>query len=155
MKLQPTPAQAMALFASGLLGVEAFPDIAAQWLADGLDSENLRMLAGADNEDRNDIRELWAASLKDLELQPIPLENRWPLIWAYELASWKAGERTKGQVLRDAVKYLEEVEYEDRDAEEAYDLWKLRDELSSNYFLPLRTDAEIWDDVERYLQSFD
>ena len=61
------------------------------------------MLAGADNEDPNDIRDLWTATLKDLELQPIPLEDRWPLIWAYELATWKAGERTKGQVLRDAV----------------------------------------------------
>ena len=39
MKLQPTPAQAMALLASGLLEADAFPDVAAQWLADGMDSE--------------------------------------------------------------------------------------------------------------------
>lgn len=154
MKLQPTPAQAMALLASGLLDVDAFPDIAAQWLADGMDSESLRMLAGADNEDTDDIRDLWTAALGDLDLQSIPLENRWPLIWAYELATWKAGERTKGQVLRDAVKYLEESEYEDRDAEEAWHLWYLWDELGSTYEPP-RTDAEVWADVERYLHSFD
>ena len=154
MKLQPTPAQAMALLASGLLDVDDFPDIAAQWLAEGMDSENLRMLAGADNEDPNDIRDLWTATLKDLEIQAIPLEKRWPLIWAYELATWKAGQRTKGQVLRDAVKYLRAVEYADRDADEAYDLWQLWDELTSNY-IPPRTDAEIWADVDRYLHSFD
>ena len=154
MKLQPTPSQAMALLASGLLDVEAFPDIAAQWLADGMDSENLRILAGADNENPNDIRDLWTAALKDLELQPIPLEDRWPLIRAYELATWKAGERTKGQVLRDAVKYFREVEYEDRDAEEAWPLWYLWDELGSTYDPP-RTDAEIWADVDSYLKSFD
>lgn len=91
------------MLASGLLDVEAFPDLAAQWLANGMDSENLRMLAGANHEDPYDIRDLWAATLKDLELQPVPLENRWQLIWAYELATWKVGERTKGQVLRDAV----------------------------------------------------
>ncbi|SDS94210.1 hypothetical protein SAMN04489743_1269 [Pseudarthrobacter equi] len=154
MKLQPTPAQAMALLASGLLDVKAFPDIAAQWLVDGMDSENLRMLAGADNQDPNDIRDLWTATLNDLAFQPVPLENRWPLIWAYELSTWKAGERTKGQVLRDAVKYLQEVEYEDRDAEEAWELWYLWDALGSTYDPP-RTDAEIWGDVERYLHSFD
>jgi hypothetical protein len=154
MQLPPTPAQAMALLASGLLDVEAFPDVAAQWLADGMDSENLRMLAGADHQDPNDIRDLWTASLKDLIIQSVPLENRWPLIWAYELSTWKTGQRTTGQVLRDAVKYLQEVEYEDRDADEACDLWKLWDELTSNY-LPLRTDAEIWADVDRYLHSFD
>ncbi|TNB74202.1 hypothetical protein FHJ30_05765 [Arthrobacter sp. BB-1] len=154
MQLQPTPDQAMALLASGLLDVEAFPDIAAQWLAHGMDSENLRMLAGANHEDPYDIRDLWAATLKDLELQPVPLENRWQLIWAYELATWKVGERTKGQVLRDAVRYLQEVEYEDRDAEEAWHLWYLWDELGSTYDPP-RTDAEIWADVDSYLKSFD
>ncbi|MGF9647089.1 hypothetical protein AAIH32_03895 [Pseudarthrobacter oxydans] len=154
MKLQPTPAQAMALLASGLLDVEDFPDIAARWLADGMDSENLRRLAGADHEDPNDIRDLWTATLKDLEIQAIPVENRWPLIWSYELATWKAGERTKGKVLRDAVRYLQEVEYEDRDAEEAWDLWYLWDELGSTYDPP-RTDAEIWADVDRYLHTFD
>lgn len=154
MKLQPTPAQAMALLASGLLAVGDVPDIAAQWLADGMDSENLRMLAGADQEDPDDIRNLWTATLKELDIQAVPLENRWPLIWAYELASWKAGERTRGQVLRDAVTYLREVEYADRDAAEAYVLWNLWDELTSNY-IPPRTDAEIWADVDRYLHSFD
>ncbi|MDV8148935.1 hypothetical protein [Arthrobacter sp. B10-11] len=97
MKLQPTPAQAMALLASGLLEVDDFPDVAAQWLAYGMDSESLRMLAGADQEDRADIRDLWTAALEELDIQPIPVENRWPLIWAYELATWKAGERTKEQ----------------------------------------------------------
>jgi hypothetical protein len=154
MKLQPTPAQAMALVASGLLAVETFPNIAAEWLAEGMDSENLRMLAGADKDDPDDIRDLWTATLEDLEIQAAPLENRWPLIWAYELATWKAGERTKGQVIRDAVTYLQEVEYADRDAAEAYVLWKLWDELTSNY-IPPRTDAEIWADVDRYLHSFD
>jgi len=154
MKLHPTPAQAMALLASGLLSVGDFPDIAAQWLADGMDSENLRMLAGADQEDPDDIRDLWTATLEELDIQAVPLENRWPMIWAYELASWKAGERTRGQVLRDAVTYLQEVEYADRDAAEAYVLWNLWDELTSNY-IPPRTDAEIWDDVDRYLHSFD
>ena len=153
MKLQPTPTQAMALLASGLLAVEESPDIAAQWLADGMDSENLRMLAAAGQEDPDDIRELWTATLKDLKIRAIPLEDRWPLIWAYELATWKAGERTKGQVLRDAVTYLQEVEYADREADEAYVLWNLWDELTSNY-IPPRTDAEIWADVERYLHSF-
>ncbi|MET4622690.1 hypothetical protein ABIE18_004169 [Arthrobacter sp. 2762] len=154
MKLQPTPAQAMALVASGLLAVETFPNIAAEWLAEGMDSENLRMLAGADKDDPDDIRDLWTATLEDLEIQAVALENRWPLIWAYELATWKAGERTKGQVIRDAVTYLQEVEYADRDAAEAYVLWKLWDELTSNY-IPPRTDAEIWADVDRYLHSFD
>ncbi|WP_405474196.1 hypothetical protein [Paenarthrobacter ilicis] len=154
MELQPTPAQAMALLASGLLAVENFPDIAAQWLADGLDSENLRMLAGADQEDADDIRDLWTATLKDLDTQTVPLEKRWPLIWAYELATWKAGERTRGQVLRDAITYLQEVEYADQDAAEAHVLWNLWDELSSNY-IPPRTDAEIWADVDRYLHNFD
>lgn len=153
MKLQPTPAQAMALLASGLLEVDGFPDVAAQWLADGMDSESLRMLAGANHEDRDDIRDLWTAALEELDIQPIPLENRWPLIWAYELAAWKAGERTKGQVLRDAVKYLQEVEYEDWAAEEAWELWYLWDELGSTYD-PTRTNAEIWADVDKYLQSF-
>ena len=154
MKLQPTPAQAMALLASGLLAVESFPDIAAQWLADGMDSENLRMLAGADQEDPEDIRDLWTATLKDLDIQAVPLENRWPLIWTYELATWRIGERTRGQVLRDAVTYLQEVEYADRAADEAYVLWNLWDELTSTY-IPPRTDAEIWADVDRYLHSFD
>ncbi|MFJ6455478.1 hypothetical protein [Paenarthrobacter sp. NPDC091669] len=97
MELQPTPTQAMALLTSGLLDVSEFPDIAAQWLADGMDSANLRMLAGADNEDPNDIRDLWTATLKDLEIQAIPLENRWPLIWTYELATWKAGSEPGGK----------------------------------------------------------
>jgi hypothetical protein len=144
----------MALLASGLLADENFPDIAAQWLADGMDSENLRMLAGADQEDPDDIRDLWTATLEELNIQAVPLENRWPLIWAYELASWKAGERTRGQVLRDAVTYLQKVEYADRDAAEAYILWNLWDELTSTY-IPPRTDAEIWADVDRYLHSFD
>jgi hypothetical protein len=144
----------MALLASGLLAVGDFPHIAAQWLADGMDSENLRMLAGADQEDPDDIRDLWTATLKELDIEAVPLQNRWPLIWAYELASWKAGERTRGQVLRDAVTYLQEVEYADRDAAEAYVLWNLWDELTSNY-IPPRTDAEIWADVDRYLHTFD
>lgn len=71
MKLQPTPAQAMALLASGLLEVDGFPDVAAQWLADGMDSESLRMLAGANHEDRDDIRDLWTAALEELDIQPI------------------------------------------------------------------------------------
>ncbi|WP_369744477.1 hypothetical protein [Paenarthrobacter sp. AMU7] len=154
MKLQPTPAQAMALLTSGLLDVSEFPDIAAQWLADGMDSANLRMLAGADNEDPNDIRDLWTATLKDLEIQAIPFEMRWPQIWTYELATWKAGQRTRGQVLRDAVQYLRAVDYADRDAEEAYALWQLWDELTSNY-IPPRTEAEVWADVDRYLHNFD
>ncbi|KNH15714.1 hypothetical protein ACU18_16105 [Arthrobacter sp. ZBG10] len=154
MELQPTPDQAMALMTSGLLDVDDFPDIAAQWLADGMDSANLRTLAGADNEDPNDIRDLWTATLQDLEVQAIPLEKQWPLIWAYELASWKTGQRTRGQILRDAVQYLRAVEYADRDAEEAYVLWQLWDELTSNY-IPPRTEDEIWADVDKYLHSFD
>lgn len=153
MKLQPTPAQAMALLASGLLEVDDFPDVAAQWLADGMDSESLRMLAGADQEERADIRDLWTAALEELDVQPIPLENRWPLIWAYELATWRAGERTKEQVLCDAVAYLQAVEYADREADEACVLWNLWDELTSNYEPP-RTDAEIWAEVDQYLHKF-
>ncbi len=60
---------------------------------------------------------LTTAALKDLGLQRIPVEKRWPLIWAYEPATWKAGEQTKGQALRDTVDYLRAVEYADRDAE--------------------------------------
>jgi len=153
MKLQPTPAQAMALWASGLLEVDAFPDVAAQWLADGMDSESLRMLAGADHEERDDVCELWTAALDELHIQPIPLENRWPLIWAYELARWRAGERTREQVLNDAVEYLRAVEYADREAKEAYVLWNLWDELTSNYEPP-RTDGEIWAAVDEYLHKF-
>jgi hypothetical protein len=40
-----------------------FPDIAAQWLAEGVDTENLRMLAGADNDVPADIRDSWTAIL--------------------------------------------------------------------------------------------
>ncbi|WP_218950013.1 hypothetical protein [Arthrobacter sp. DR-2P] len=76
------------------------------------------------------------------------------MIWAYGLAEWRADERTKGQVLRDALKYLQVVEYEDRDAEEAWPLWYLWDELGSTYDPP-RTDAETWADVDSYLKSFD
>jgi hypothetical protein len=97
----------MALFASGLLHADDFPDIAARWLGNGMDSENLPILAGADNEDPDDIRDLWKATLQDLKIQAIPLEKRWPLVWAYELASWKSGDRTSQQVLRDAVAYLQ------------------------------------------------
>jgi len=153
MKLQPTPAQAMALLACGLLKVDDLPDVAAQWLANGMDSESLRMLAGANHEDRDDILDLWTATVEELDIQPIPLDNRWPLIWAYEIATWRAGERTKEQVLRDAVEYLQAVEYADREADEAYVLWNLWDELTSNYEPP-RTDAEIWDDVDKYLHKF-
>lgn len=71
IKLQPTPAQAMALFASGLLHADDFPDIAARWLGNGMDSENLRILAGADNEDPDDIRDLWKATLQDLKISTV------------------------------------------------------------------------------------
>ena len=150
MKLQPTPAQAMALFASGLLYVEDFPDIAAQWLADGMDSANLRILAGANHDDPDDVRDLWTATVQDLQIQAVPLESLWSLIWAYELASWKSGDRTSQQVLEDVVAYLQADGYPDKGVEEAWVLWNLWDELTSNYEPP-RTDAEIWADVDQYL----
>jgi hypothetical protein len=142
----------MALFASGLLYVEDFPDIAAQWLADGMDSENLRILAGANDDDPDDVRDLWTATLQDLHVQPIPRKNQWPQIWAYELASWKSGDRTSQQVLNDAVAYFRTHDYDDREAKEAWELWLLWDELTSTYDPP-RTDAEIWADVEQYLSA--
>lgn len=37
----------MALFASGLLRVDDYPEVAAQWLAEDMESENLRILEGA------------------------------------------------------------------------------------------------------------
>lgn len=153
MNLPPTPAQAQALFASGLLVVEDLPDIAAQWLAEGMDSESLRVLAGATNDDRDDIRDLWMATLQEMNIHAGRKESSWPLIWAYELASWQSGVRSSKEVLRDAVAYLRADDYADQDAEEAWVLWGHWDEMTSNYDPP-RTEAEVWADVDKYLHSF-
>ncbi|WP_142122197.1 hypothetical protein [Arthrobacter sp. SLBN-122] len=61
----PTPTQAAALFDAALISVEELPGIAAQWLADGHYSESLRLLAGADHDDSDDIRSWWALALTE------------------------------------------------------------------------------------------
>jgi hypothetical protein len=153
MKLQPTPVQAIALADAGLIRVDDFPDIAAQWLADGMDSDSLRILAGADHEDAADKRDLWTATLQELQIQTDPPGSPWPLIWAYELASFKAGDRTSGKVLQDAVDYLRGCNYDDDAADEASILWQLWDEIVSTYDPP-RTQTVIWADIDSYIRSF-
>lgn len=142
-----------ALFASGLLFVEDLPDIAAQWLTGGMDSSSLRILAGANNDDREDIRTWWTAAVQELGTDVGPAKHRWALIWGYELAAWTAGLRTSKELLRDAVAYLRADNYADRGADEAWVLYSHWDEVTS-YYQPVRTEEEIWAEVDGYLRSF-
>lgn len=141
------------LFDTGLIFVEHLPGIAAQWLAEGRDSESLRLLAGADHDDLDDIRGWWTEALDDLHVPDGSTEERWHQVWTYEISAWRAGLRTSQEVLRDVVAYVRQDDYPTMDnTPEAVSLYMLWDEMTS-YYEPARTPEEIWADVDEYLRS--
>ncbi|CCQ46103.1 hypothetical protein ARTSIC4J27_2063 [Pseudarthrobacter siccitolerans] len=91
----PTPEQAAVLFDAGLIFVEELPGIAAQWLAEGIDSESLRLLAGADHDDLDDIRRSWTEALDDLHVRQGSTEQWFPAV-----LSAVAGQRVHTWFLR-------------------------------------------------------
>lgn len=152
-EVHPSPEQAAALFSAGLIFVEDLPSIAAQWLAVGHDSESLRLLAGAENDDLDDIRSWWAQALTDLAVPAASVAEKWRHVWGYELAAWQAGLRTSREVLSDVIEYVRADDYAAYDsAPEAISSWMLWDEMTSDYE-PKRPDEEVWVDVDAYLRS--
>jgi hypothetical protein len=154
MKFTPSPEQAAALFDANLIFVEDLPGIAAGWLAEGRDSESIRLLAGAEHDDPDEIRTWWRQGLDDLDVSPGSTEERWQRVWSYETSAWRAGSRTSQEVLRDVVAYVQQDDYPTTaNTPEAVPLYMLWDEMTS-FYEPGRTPAEIWADVDAYLSSF-
>lgn len=111
MKPTPSPEQVAALFSRSVIFVEDLSGIAAKWLVDGVCSESLRLLAGADHDDLDDIRSWWAQALLDLEVPAASVVERWHYVWSYELAAWQTGFRTSREVLFDVIEYVRADDY--------------------------------------------
>ncbi|SCL22384.1 hypothetical protein GA0074692_1384 [Micromonospora pallida] len=69
----------------GEVASEKLPLIAAQALADGLDSPSLRELAGLSHEEHREARELLDQVIDELGLPGLPDEDQaiWETVWSY------------------------------------------------------------------------
>lgn len=65
-ELRPSPRLVASWLLVGHLPTERVPLWAAQWLADGLDGDSLRALAGLHGDDPHDVRELLPSALAEV-----------------------------------------------------------------------------------------
>ena len=105
--------------------------LAAHWLTE-LDSPALRRLAGLSGTEGWLIDQLWAQALADVDVQGSSLESIWDLAIAFQIASWRAGERSLQQVMAQVIHAYIDNDYPPY-VPEAGHLYGLDDELKGGW----------------------
>jgi len=127
----PSPAKAAALRSLGLLRTDEIPMLAAHWLVE-YDSPALRRLAGLDTTDGWLIDRMWPEVLADLRVEVIRGEQAWDLAFSFQLAAWRAGERSLSEVMSVAIRAYIESDYPEYPPEAGW-LYGLDDELQGDW----------------------
>ena len=117
-----------------MLRTDELPMLAAQWLVE-MDSPALRRLAGLDASDGWLIDQVWPDVLADLGVAAVVGEQAWNLAITFQVAAWRAGDRTALEVLREVVRAYIDNDYP-RYAPEAGHLYGLDDELDGGWGRP-------------------
>jgi hypothetical protein len=145
----PNPGEGAALRQLGVLRTDELPMLAAQWLVE-LDSPALRRLAGLDESDGWLIDQVWPEVLADLGVATAAGEQAWDLAITFLVGSWRAGDRTTLDVLREVIRAYIDNDYL-RYAPEAGHLYDLDDELDGGRGRPRR---EVLAEIEQTLAEW-
>jgi hypothetical protein len=127
----PTPEEADALFQLGMFRSDELPIVAAYLLID-LDTPALRRVAGLDKSDGWLIDQVWPEAIGDLGIAQVSRERAWDLAMTYQIAVWRAGEKSTAQLIRQVVRWYIDSDYP-RWAPEAGRLYGLEDELDGGW----------------------
>ena len=120
--------------------------VAAHWLLE-FDSPALRRLAGLNGSEGWLIDQLWPEVLADLGVQEASGEQAWDLAISFQLAAWRAGERSITEVMSQVIRAYIENDYP-RYVPEAGHLFGLDDELGGGWG---RASEEVLADAEHTL----
>jgi hypothetical protein len=149
MVIIPNPEQGAALRRLGMLLTDEAPMLAAHRLAD-FDSPTLRRLAGLSGSEGWQIDQLWPEVLADLGVHEASGEQAWDLATAFQLAAWRAGERTTTNVMSQVIRAYIENDYPGY-APEAGRLYGLDDELAGGWG---RAHEDVLAEVEQILTEW-
>jgi hypothetical protein len=139
----PSPAQGAALRHLRMLSTDEVPMVAAHWLVES-DSPALRRLAGLNGSEGWLIDQLWPEVLADLGVQEVSGEHAWDVAISFQLAAWRAGERSIREVMSQVIRAYIDNDYP-RYVPEAMAMYGLDDELGGGWG---RTSEEVLADVE-------
>ncbi|WP_193614322.1 hypothetical protein [Nocardioides lijunqiniae] len=145
----PSPAQGAALRHLRMLGTDEAPMMAAHWLVES-DSPALRRLAGVDGSEGWLIDQLWPEVIADLGVHDLSGERAWDLAMSFQLAAWRAGDRSVLEVMSQVLRAYIENDYPQY-VPEAGHLYGLEDELDGGWG---RTSEEVLADAERTLTEW-
>jgi hypothetical protein len=134
----PSPAQGAALRHPGMLRTDEAPMMAAHWLT-AFDSPALRRLAGLNGSEGWLIDQLWPEVLAELGVREPSGEQAWDLAISFQLAAWRAGDRSITEVMSRVIRAYIENDYP-RYVPEGGHLCGLDDELGGGWG---RTSGEV------------
>jgi hypothetical protein len=145
----PSPEQGAALRHLGMLSTDEVPMVAAHWLTD-YDSPELRRLAGLNGSEGWLIDRLWPEALSGLGVAVLSDERAWDLSVAFQLAAFRAGDRSMNDVMSQVIRAYIESDYP-RHVPEAGELYGLDDELNGGWG---RTPQEVLEEAEQTLTEW-
>jgi hypothetical protein len=127
----PSAFEAAALVRLGMLRSDDLPMLAAHLLIN-VDAPALRRVAGLDKSDGWLIDQVWPEAMGELGVPDLSPEEAWDLAMTYQIASWRAGEKSTVEVIRTVVRFYIDNDYP-RWAPEAGSLYGFEDELDGGW----------------------
>lgn len=134
----PSPRLVAAWLKIDALASEWVPLWTAHWLADGLDGEALRMLAGMDGSDSREVRDILPAALNDGETSvPDDLHTAVNTVYGDLAARYLAGEMDTERLIAQVEHLMATTSWDDATFEPPLgSLYGLQDEWEGNWGRP-------------------